>query len=101
MMIIPFVPAGTVVPYGLSKYRDGYRLRLPLPWVYYGRRYNIITDARVNGWWNIQILFRWMRDIQREPIRSLISGQFGRLAFVVAYVQLFQERELRRESLNG
>ena len=86
MSIIPFIPAGTTIQYGLSKYQHGYRLRLPLPLVYHGRRYNINNDAYIVAWWNLQVVFRWRKGGQWGNSQGVIGWHFGRLAFASAYV---------------
>lgn len=52
---IPMIPAGNVIPCGLSRFDAGFRLRLPL-WFRSGIGYDICIDEHVHARW-VKTLF--------------------------------------------
>lgn len=54
MFKLPYVRPGEVIPLGISRYRDGIRVRIPLfAWV--RRGYLIQQDQFARGWWRLDV----------------------------------------------
>lgn len=54
MFAIPFVQLGQIVPFGLSRYDQGFRMRLPIfAWV--RRGYLISQDQFARGLWRLDV----------------------------------------------
>lgn len=58
MKLIPYVPAGQVIPYGFSRDDDYVRLRFPamLKWA---RGYDINSDKMDRGLWLMNVVVRF------------------------------------------
>lgn len=55
-----YIPQGHRVPCGLTSFRDGYRIRVPvLKW--WRRGYDIATDRFIEGWWCYSVCIRLER----------------------------------------